>query len=959
MIGITNFKAFLSLLILVIFFSPLQTEAVKSFLFKKCDQSGFCQRNRHFSNEISKLGSDYESRYSVDISSLKINDSNGNLNGLILKQLNDGSYIKLNFNINILANADLRLKIDENKRNFKGSNHISSIRYNEASKWSFINESPDLIKNFKYDLNNECLTLNYNNDGKDYTSILQFYPFKISIYYQNELNLVINDRNLFNLEHYRTRNEQDENDSIHISPEESTFDAYTDSFKDSKSDTKPFGPESVAMDFSMIGVSHVYGIPEHADSVSLKDTIINGTDPYRLYNVDIFEYEVQSKYPMYGSIPLMIGVSPKSSSGIFWVNSADTYIDIKKNYKQTKNDEYHEKLINNHNDKPSVQTHWMSENGIIDVVIMIRDKPNEISKAYSELTGTIQLPNIFSIGYHQSRWNYNDETDVLGINSKMDQFGIPYDAIWLDIEYTDDKKYFTWKKDAFPDPDRMVAKLEETGRNLVAIIDPHLKVGYDVSKEVEKKSVAIRKTDDKNTYHGYCWPGESVWIDPLNPKSQELWDKYFRNGSELMGYSTNIHIWNDMNEPSIFNGPETSAPRDLIHYGKWEHRSIHNLYGLTFHESTYESLIRRNPNKRPFILTRAFFAGSQRTCATWTGDNMSKWEYLKESIPTVLTLNVVGMQFAGADVAGFFGNPDKELLTRWYQTGIWYPFFRAHAHIDSRRHEPWVAGDPYTTIMREAIRLRYRLLPLFYTQFYKSSQTGEAIMTPLWYRDSSNELTYEIDDQFYLGKLLVKPVQEENAVKTNIFLPSGKIYYNFFDFEIIKGEDKYVEIDSPLHKIPLLIEGNSITPMKSRYRRSTKLMKYDPYTLVIALDENFKALGNLYIDDGETFNNENNDDFIYLQFEFEDGLLTSKIIDGGDLSKPFVKSLDQVKVEKIVVLSQDTSKFMNINKASAIVEQNGVKWETELLDGKDNFGNSFIIRNPRVEINKEFSISIL
>ncbi|GME79600.1 unnamed protein product [[Candida] boidinii] len=147
--------------------------------------------------------------------------------------------------------------------------------------------------------------------------------------------------------------------------------------------------------------------------------------------------------------------------------------------------------------------------------------------------------------------------------------------------------------------------------------------------------------------------------------------------------------------------------------------------------------------------------------------------------------------------------------------------------------------------------------------------------------------------------------------------------------------------------------------MKSRYRRSTKLMKYDPYTLVIALDENFKALGNLYIDDGETFNNENNDDFIYLQFEFEDGLLTSKIIDGGDLSKPFVKSLDQVKVEKIVVLSQDTSKFMNINKASAIVEQNGVKWETELLDGKDNFGNSFIIRNPRVEINKEFSISIL
>ncbi|GMF82811.1 unnamed protein product [[Candida] boidinii] len=147
--------------------------------------------------------------------------------------------------------------------------------------------------------------------------------------------------------------------------------------------------------------------------------------------------------------------------------------------------------------------------------------------------------------------------------------------------------------------------------------------------------------------------------------------------------------------------------------------------------------------------------------------------------------------------------------------------------------------------------------------------------------------------------------------------------------------------------------------MKSRYRRSTKLMKYDPYTLVIALDENFKAIGNLYIDDGETFNNENNDDFIYLQFEFDNGILNSKIIDGGDLTKIFVKSLDQVKIEKIVILSQDTAKFKNINNKSVTVEQNGLKWESELLDGKDNFGNSFIIRNPKVEINKEFTISIL
>lgn len=186
-----------------------------------------------------------------------------------------------------------------------------------------------------------------------------------------------------------------------------------------------------------------------------------------------------------------------------------------------------------------------------------------------------------------------------------------------------------------------------------------------------------------------------------------------------------------MNEPSVFNGPETTMPKDNLHYGNWEHRDVHNLYGLTFHNATYHAVLDRLPRakqQRPFVLTRAFFAGSQRTAAMWTGDNEAKWDHLEQAFPMLLAQGIAGMPFAGADVGGFFGNPSKELLTRWYQAGAFYPFFRAHAHIDARRREPYLAGEPYVSIIRDAIRLRYQLLPAWYTAFHRASWEGMPIL---------------------------------------------------------------------------------------------------------------------------------------------------------------------------------------------------------------------------------------
>lgn len=882
------------------------------------------------------MGDEYQPRYSLDPESIII-EKDTHLNAVVKKQLNDGTFVELKLDIDILGEGDLRFRLDELNRIIPDNIKVSHRRYNEASHWAF--EQEPLLQEFDYLLNNEEIVLIYGKNS-EYQASIQFFPLKVTISLDGNPQLILNNKNFLNLEHYRSQESESDSESNDVAPEESRFNAYNDDFADSKDDKLPLGPESVALDFTFVNYTHVYGIPEHADSFSLKDT--TDGEPYRLYNVDIFEYETQSKLPMYGSIPFMIGVNSQTTAGVFWINSADSYIDIKKN-KATPLDS--RSIVDQ--ELSTVDTHWMSENGIIDVVLMVKRTSLDLNESYGLLTGFTSLPNLFSIGYHQCRWNYNDEGDVLGVHSGFDENDIPYDTLWLDIEYTDDKKYFTWSSNHFPNPDEMMSKMGETGRNLVVIVDPHLKSNYDVSDEIISKGLGIKNPDNPETYHGHCWPGESVWIDTMHPNAQEFWSSKYVNGSGLLGHSINGHIWNDMNEPSVFNGPETTAPKDLVHFGNLEHRSIHNIYGLTFHEATYNALKSRNPYLRPFILTRSFFAGSQRTVAMWTGDNMAKWEYLKESIPMVLTMNVVGFPFAGADVGGFFGNPSNELLTRWYQTGIWYPFFRAHAHIDSARREPWIAGGEYTEIMRDAIKLRYRLLSVMYTEFWRTSQTGSPIVTPLVWKVPDDEKVYDIDDEFYLGGLLIKPVTEEDSKSINVYFPcDGAEYYDLFNLNKKYESCQDVEINVELKDIPVFIKSGTILPTKDITRRSSKLMKYDPYTLYVVFDSNGRASGDLYIDDGETFEYLHDNDWLHVEFGANDQLrtITGTITHSNEFG--FVSTLSSVTITKIIIVGSNQTP----NNTAIINSQS----EPALIinDGE----GVFTVRNPRIPINKPWTI---
>ncbi|KAI5956603.1 ROT2 [Candida jiufengensis] len=849
--------------------------AVKDYLFKSCQQNGFCNRNKYYSNHI--LGdSNFKSPYYIN----KFEINGDILRGIVLK---NNTNVEFPFKISIIENS-FRFKLDE-IRNLNENIIVNNNRYNETSNWAF--DKNVQYNKAKFITSKDSIQINYNSNHK---VIINLNPIKFTFYYKNEKVLLINDKHFLLIEYQRSK------ENLKLLPQESSFNMFSDDFQDSKSDTLPLGPESIGLDFTLIGFQNLYGIPEHADSMLLKDT--TNKEPYRLYNVDIFEYETDSRLPMYGSIPLLTAIKKDVSIGIFWLNSADSYIDIKKSQDST--------------------VHWMSENGILDFIIIIEDSPKDINQVYGKITGFTQLPLLSSLGYHQCRWNYNDIKDVLDVSSKFDEYEIPYDTIWLDIEYTDNKKYLTWHPETFDKPDEMLEILNRTGRNLVAIIDPHIKTGYFVSDSLINQKLTMNNNEDES-YHGHCWPGESVWIDTLNPKSQKFWDDSHKSFMISDKYK-NLHIWNDMNEPSVFNGPETSAPKDNLHFGQWEHRSIHNLFGLTYHETTFNSLLSRLPNQRPFILTRSYFSGSQRTAAMWTGDNMSKWEYLKISIPMILTSNIVGMPFAGADVGGFFGNPSKELLTRWYQAGIWYPFFRAHAHIDSRRREPWMIGEPYTSYIRDAIKLRYSLLPVFYTSFYQASKTGIPVLKPLFYdySNSTNSKIFEIEDEFFLGNsgILVKPITDENADEVDFYIPENEIFYQFTNGQIgDKIDNSKFEVKN--NDIPMLLKGGSIIAMKERYRRSTKLMKYDPYTLIIALDKFGNASGELYIDDGESINS----DYKSINFEFKDGNLLTK--SEGNYSLP-------IEIEKIIIVgaNQINSKLGNIFED----------------------GNKFIIKKPNVNI---------
>ncbi|KAH8591036.1 putative glucosidase 2 subunit alpha [Bisporella sp. PMI_857] len=947
-------------------FSSLLTPitSVKHENFKTCDQSGFCKRNRAYADKAVAAGSSWEIPYQISKESLSW--KNGQLQGTILKTINaKGESVRLPITISFLESGSARVVIDEEKRQkgeieLRHNSKAKKERYNEVESWVIVG-GLTLSTTATEERDDKKSTVKYGKDGQ-FEAIITFAPFAIDFKRDAVTEIKLNDRGLLNLEHWRPKIEKTEPEKKEGEEETPTPEAQANKDEEDEStwwdesfggstDTKPRGPESLALDITFPGYAHVYGVPEHAGSMSLKETRGGTgahTDPYRLYNADVFEYIMDSPMTLYGAIPFMQAHRKDSTVGVFWLNAAETWIDV------IKEKEAHNPLSLGIGSRSDTKTHWFSESGLLDVFVFLGPTPKDVTKAYGELTGYTQLPQEFAIAYHQCRWNYNTDEDVKDVDRKMSKHQIPYDVIWLDIEYTHEKEYFTWDPLTFPNPTGMLAQLDQSERKLVAIIDPHIKNtdNYPIVDELKKKDLAVHNKDG-NIYEGWCWPGSSHWVDCFNPAAVTWWKSLFQY-SAFKGTAENVFIWNDMNEPSVFNGPETTMPKDNLHYGNWEHRDVHNINGMTFHNATYQALLSRKKGelKRPFVLTRSFYSGSQRLGAMWTGDNEAKWDHLAAAFPMILNLGISGFPFAGADVGGFFGNPEKDLLTRWYQAGAFYPFFRGHAHIDTRRREPYLAGEPYTGIITRALRLRYSLLPTWYTAFHEASVDGTPIIRPHYFEYPSDEAAFAIDDQFFIGSsgLLAHPVVTESAESVDVYLPDNEIYYDYFDYKTYHGQGKH-NILTPLDKIPLLMQGGHIVPRKDRPRRSSGLMKFDPYTLVIALNKAGTAQGELYVDDGESFDYESGA-YIHRSFSFGNGVLFSKDIGTkGKLTDKYLKTMKNVGVEKIIVVGAPASWKDKISVKAG-------KGEAKIEYHAEEGGKAAwaVVKKPQVAIGENWTI---
>jgi mannosyl-oligosaccharide alpha-1,3-glucosidase len=664
-------------------------------------------------------------------------------------------------------------------------------------------------------------------------------------------------------------------------------------------DPKVRGPESVGADVSFPFAEHLYGIPERTSRFSLERTVHTdgsiASEPYRLYNLDVFEFELHKPLGLYGAVPMVIGRNGGRSAAILWLNAAETFVDVF--------------------EKTSVgsSSHWISEAGIIDLFLMPGPTVRDVMRQHLRLTGRPAIPQRFSLGYHQCRWNYRDDADTRAVDAEFDRHEIPYDVMWLDIEHTDGKRYFTWDMGKFPDPTKLQLDLAARGRKMVTIIDPHIKRDKDylVHKVAEDKHYYV-KTPEGKSFEGWCWPGSSSYYDFTCPAAREAWAARF-NRRDYPHFTEHLHTWVDMNEPSVFNGPEGTMPKHMVHVGSVEHREVHNQYGFYVQKATHTGLLQSRQGKiRPFVLSRSFFSGSQRYGAVWTGDNTAAWDHLETSARMLLPLQITGIVFSGVDVGGFFGNPSPELLVRWYQTGVFQPFYRGHAHLDTNRREPWLFGDENTNRIANAIRVRYSYLPLWYTLMaacaledripFDNASSGPP-MRPLWWEFPNDSRLDDMDDQWMVGSgLLAAPVLKEGNLERTVYLPGKEPWYDLFApaafGTAIRGGTE-VTVSAPLDRMVAFQRGGSVIPKQERRRRSSQAMATDPYTLVVALDARGTADGELFMDDGSSYDYLNGA-HVLRRFSYRDDTLSVSSVSGTGMG--FLG--EDSAVERVVIMGR-------------------------------------------------------
>lgn len=620
---------------------------------------------------------------------------------------------------------------------------------------------------------------------------------------------------------------------------------------------------------------HFYGFGEKTSFLDKRG------EKMTMWNSDVFAPHNPEIDALYQSIPYFMTLRNGSAHGIFFDNTYKTVFDMK-----SSNDTYS----------------FFAEGGQLDYYVFAGPDPKSVLEQYSEITGRMPIPPKWSLGYHQSRYSYESEQEVRETAQAFLEKEIPLDAIYLDIHYMNGYRVFTFDEARFPNPANLIQDLKDQGIHVVPIVDPGVKEDpeYTIYQEGIEGDRFCRYIEG-NLYFGDVWPGKSVFPDFTKSAVRKWWGDKHRFYSDI-GIEG---VWNDMNEPAVFNETKTMDLK-VIHDNDGDqktHREMHNVYGLLMGAATYEGMKEQLNGNRPFLLTRAGFAGVQRYGTVWTGDNRSFWEHLQMSIPMCMNLGLSGVAFCGPDVGGFAHDTTGQLLSRWTQVGTFTPYFRNHSVLESIRQEPWSFGEDYEKVIKKYIQERYVWLPFLYTLFKEASVTGVPVMRPLVLEYPHDKNTYNLSDQFMIGpNVIVAPILTPDTCHRVVYLPEGS-WANYWTEEILEGGTHHL-IQADLETLPIFVKNGSII-VQGSVKQSTKV-KESEINLHFYPSEEEVAAFTYYEDDGKTFAYKNGQYFEFtVEAEFYNKTLDIFIKIDHDQFKP--------DWEKVNLIIHGLTAGMNIN----------------------------------------------
>lgn len=640
-------------------------------------------------------------------------------------------------------------------------------------------------------------------------------------------------------------------------------------------DARPlrFDGDSFRISKTMSEDEHFFGLGDKTGPLDRRD------EAFTLWNTDAYRFQ-ESTDPIYKSIPFFISYRSGRAVGVLMDNTWRSSFDFGK--------------------ESAGFYSFGAANGPIDYYLLYGPSPKQVVEAYAWLTGKPPLPPMWMLGFQQSRYSYYPQSRVLEIADRLRADHIPADAIYLDIDYQYKNRPFTIDRERFPDFPGMIAKLKAENFHVVAITDLHIANLPNQNYAPYDGGIAgdhFVKNPDGSVYTGIVWPGPSVFPDFTQQQTRAWWGTLYRDFSK-MGVAG---FWNDMNEPSVFNDPGKTMPLDVVHRidepgfktRTATHAEIHNVYGMENSRATFEGLLKLDPNARPFVLTRATYAGGQRYATTWTGDNSSSWNHLRMTTPMLENLGLCGFAFSGADVGGFAGTPSTELLTKWLEVAAFQPIDRDHTEKGSADQEPWVGGPEQEAIRRRFIEERYRLLPYLYTVAEETSRTGLPMVRPLFleFPDATpDHHPIDVDGdaagEFLLGPdLLIAPPHWPGELESYTVEFPSPIWYDYWTGKKIPRPAPVQAADSPqpvnlaaqpplsiqvrpeLATLPVYVHGGSIVPIEPLVQ-SVYQKPDGPLTLrVYVPDAGSKTpcKGTLYLDDGKTYAFQHGD---YLRMKF-------------------------------------------------------------------------------------------